>query len=242
MVNVRDEAGREGPYNLTMSRTPHRQTGSMVDEIAEILRERIVEGRLASQEQLTQRRLAEDLSVTPAVAGEAMRILHREGLLDRIAGTMRVAAADGAMLRSAYAVREVLDGLAARLAARHAGPGTHRRCREALDDNRAATQAGDRLQCMRADIVFHAGLVEGSGNPVLRRHWRLVRFTTRSAMLLTPSQLHGSIEEHEAILTAVSRREPAQAERAARAHIGATVAALAQHSPPHDRGPRPRSP
>jgi DNA-binding GntR family transcriptional regulator len=189
----RDESPEGDPYNLSMRTTAHWQTGSMVDEIAEILRERIVEGRLASQEPLTQRRVAEDLNVSRAVAGEALRMLHREGLLDSTAGTMRVAATDGASLLSAYTVREVIDGAAAGLAARHAGPGTHRRCQKAT-------------------------------------------------MLLTQAQLRGSIEEHEAILIAVSRGEPEPAERAARAHVRATIDALAQLLPTHDRGRQARSP
>jgi DNA-binding GntR family transcriptional regulator len=155
---------------------------------------------------------------------------------------MRVAAADGAVLRSAYAVREVIDGLAAGLAARHAGPGTERRCQAALDNHRAAVEAGDRLNSMRADISFHAGLVDGSGNPVLRSHWLLVRFTTRSAMLLTPTQLQGSIEEHEAILSAVSRGEPERAEQAARAHVRATIDRLGQISLRHELARQARSP
>jgi DNA-binding GntR family transcriptional regulator len=225
-----------------MRTAPHWQNGSMVDEIAEILRERIVEGRLAPDELLTQRRLAEDLDVTRAVAGEALRMLHREGLLESAAGVMRVAAAEGAVLLSAYAVREVLDGLGARLAARHAGPGTERRCQAALNDHRAALNSGDRLRYMRADISFHASLIDGSGNPTLRSQWLLVRFTTRSAMLLTAAQLRQEIEEHEAILTVAVRGEPEQAERLARAHVRATIDALAQISAPEDRRRRARSP
>jgi DNA-binding GntR family transcriptional regulator len=225
-----------------MSITEQWETGSLADEIAEILRERIVEGRLAPQQSLTQRRLAEDLNVTRAVAGEALRMLHREGLVDSTTAGMRVAAADGAVLLSAYAVREVVDGLAARLAARHAGAGTERRCQAALAEHRAAINSGDRLRYMRADISFHASLVEGSGNPVLRSHWWLLRFTTRSAMLLTPAQLQRAIEEHEAILTAVRRGEPEQAERAARTHVRATIDALAQISPVHDSARQARSP
>jgi DNA-binding GntR family transcriptional regulator len=237
-----DDNREENPYTLTMRTTPHWQTGSLVDEIAEILRERIVEGRLAAHEPLTQRRLAEDLNVTHATAGEALRMLRREGLLDRTAGTMRVAEADSAVLRSAYAVREVIDGLAAGLAARHAGPGTERRCQAALDDHRAAVESGDRLNSMRADISFHAGLVDGSGNPVLRSHWLLVRFTTRSAMLLTAARPPGAVAEHQAILSAVSRGEPEQAERTARAHVRATVDALLRVQRPHDQGQPARSP
>ena len=242
MVSARDDSPQERSYNLTMPTTVHWQPGSMVDEIAEILRERIVEGRLAPKESLTQRRLAEDLNVTRAVAGEALRMLHREGLLDGAAGAMRVAAADGAVLLSAYAVREVLDGLAARLAARHAGPGTERRCQAALNDQRAALGSDDRLHYMRADVSFHAGLIDGSGNPVLRSQWLLVRFTTRSAMLLTPAQLRQGIEDHEAILAVVGRGEPEPAEHAARAHVRATIDALAQISAPDDQRRRARSP
>jgi DNA-binding GntR family transcriptional regulator len=225
-----------------MSVTGQWQTGSIADETAEILRERIVEGRLAPRDSLTQRQIAEDLNVTRAAAGEALRMLHREGLVDTTAGVIRVAAADGAVLFSAYAVREVLDGLAARISARHAGAGTERRCRAALSAQRAAISSGDRLRYMRADISFHKSLVDGSGNPVLRRHWLLARFTTRSAMMLTPTQLHGAIEEHQAILAAVGRGEPEQAERAARAHVRATIDALAQISPRSDQTQLARSP
>jgi DNA-binding GntR family transcriptional regulator len=242
MVSARDDSPDGDPYNVTMRTTLQWQASSIVDEIAEILRERIVEGRLAPPERLTQRRVAEDLNVTRAVAGEALRMLHREGLLDSATGGLWVAAADGASLLSAYAVREVLDGAAAGLAARHAGPGTHRRCQEALDGHRAAIEAGDRLRSMRADISFHACLVDGSANPMLRRHWLLVRFTTRSAMLLTPAQLDGSIEEHTAILTAVRRGEPEPAERVARAHVRGTIDALEQFSAPSERSELARSP
>jgi DNA-binding FadR family transcriptional regulator len=144
----RDESPEQEPYTLTMRTASHWQTGSMVDEIAEILRERIVEGRLAPQQPLTQRRVAEDLDVTRATAGEALRMLRREGLVDSSAGTMRVAAADSAVLLPAYAVREMVDGLAAGLAACHSGAGTQRRCRAALEELRAAAELGDRSRSM----------------------------------------------------------------------------------------------
>ena len=121
----------------------------------------------------------------------------------------------------------MVDSLVARLTTRHGGPGTQRRCQAALEDHRAGAEVGDRLQSMRTDISFHAGLGDGSVDPALRRHWLLVRFTTRSAMLLTPPQLQAGIEEHEAILAAVGRGEPEPAERAARDHVRVTIDALA---------------
>jgi DNA-binding GntR family transcriptional regulator len=237
-----DDSPQDDPYTLGMGSAPQWQTGWMVDETAEILRERIVEGRLAPHERLTQARLADDLNVTRATAGEALRMLHREGLLESTGRTMRVAEVVGTKLLSAYAVRDILDGLAARLAAQNAGSGTERRCQVALDDHRAAIDADDRLRCMRADISFHASLVEGSGNSVLPGHWLSVRFTARSAMLLTEAQLQGSGEEHAAILIAVRQGDPDHAELTARAHVRATSAALRQISAQRqltrlDRGP-----
>ena len=116
-----------------MTSTSRSTTAQLVDETVEILRERIVEGRLAGETPLTQRRLAADLNVARAVIGEALRMLYREGLVDTggRSTTMRVAPAVSSSLLSAYAVREVLDGLAARLAASYAGPGIQRRCRAA---------------------------------------------------------------------------------------------------------------
>jgi DNA-binding GntR family transcriptional regulator len=230
--------------NGAMTFTSQWPTDPLVDEIAEILRERIIEGRLAPETPLTQGRIAEDLHTTRAVVGEALRMLDREGLVDRAQapGAMRVAAIESSVLLSAYVVREVLDGLAARLAARHGGPGIERRCRAALDDQRAAVNADDRLRYMRADISFHATFIDGSGNQVLRRQWSPIRFTARSAMLLALARLRQAVQEHEAILGAVSRGEPTQAERVARAHVRATIDALHEISVSDDRKRLPRPP
>ena len=144
----RDESPEGDPYTLGMRTASHWQTGSMVDEIAEILHERIVEGRLAPQEPLTQWRVAEDPNVTRAMAGEEPRMLRCEVLVDTSAGPMRVEAADSAVLLSAYAVREMVDGWAAGLAACHIGAGNQRRCRAALEELRAAAEVGDRSRSM----------------------------------------------------------------------------------------------
>jgi DNA-binding GntR family transcriptional regulator len=47
--------------------------------------------------------------------------------------------------------------------------------------------------------------------------------------------MHQAVEEHEAILDAVSRGEPEQAELVARAHVSATIDALEQISDGRDR-------
>jgi DNA-binding GntR family transcriptional regulator len=204
----------------------------LADEVAEILRDRIVEGRLAPHVPLIQRRLAQDLDVTRAVVGEALRMLYREGLVEtvRAGGAMRVAAPDRSWLVATYAVREVLDGLAAGLAARHAGAGIQRRCQAALNEQRAALRSDNQLHWMRADVSFHSAVCDGSGNRALHAPMAAVRSTSRSTMLLGPVRMGQATEEHEAILSAISRRNPDAAEHAARAHVRRTIAALQQLS------------
>jgi DNA-binding GntR family transcriptional regulator len=202
----------------------------LVDEIADVLRERIIEGRYADDARLSQRGLAKELSVARGVVGEALRVLRREGLVDIVragAGT-RVAAVNRSVFLAAYAVREVIDGLAARLAARHAGPAMQERCGAALEKQRAAVSSEDRLRYMRANVSFHATMIDASGNPLLRSHMWLVRCTARSAALLGPERMRQAVGEHEAILAAVACGAPEQAERAARAHVRATIEALEQ--------------
>jgi DNA-binding GntR family transcriptional regulator len=209
-------------------------TGQPADDVVEILRDRIVEGRLAPGAPLTQRRLAQDLDISRAVVGEALRRLQREGLVQalRSGAAMQVTAPDRSGLLAAYAVREVLDGLAARLAARHAGPGAERRCRAALDSQHAALRSHDRLHWMRADISFHDAVCDGSGNRALQAQMWAVRSTSRSTMLLGPLRMSRATEEHEAILAAVCRGDPGAAERAARRHVRRTIAALRREHHP----------
>lgn len=211
-----------------MSAASDWSDGSLVDEIADVLRERIIEGRYAFDTPLSQRGLAEELSVARGVVAEALRMLRREGLVDVRRGgeAARVAAADRPVFLSAYEVREVIDGLAARLAAANAGRAIEQRCRAALDAQRAAMTSGDRLAYMRANVSFHAAIIDRSGNPLLRKHMWLLRSTSRSAGLLGSERMRRALEEHQAILAAVSGRHLERAEHAAREHVRATIRAL----------------
>lgn len=225
-----DAKSRAVPYNALMSRGFEWPSAPLVDEIAGVLRERIIEGRYTVMAPLSQRALAKELTVARGVVGEALRILRREGLVEiaQVGARTRVAAVDRWVLLSACAVREVIDGLAARLAASRAGPSTSADCKEALREQRVAVRSGDQVGYLRANAAFHAAMIAGSDNPMLRNHMWLVRSTSRGAVLLGPPRMREEIREHEAILAAVARGEPDQAELAARAHVRATIAALEQ--------------
>jgi DNA-binding GntR family transcriptional regulator len=198
------------------------------DEIAGVLREGIIEGRYAPGTPLIQRALAEQLTASRAAVSEALRLLRREGLVDmpRPGAGARVIRADRSVLLSAYAAREVIDGLAARLAAGHPESTMQGRLAAALAEQRTAANSGDRRRYARANLAFHAAIVYGSGNPLLHSHVWLVRSTSRAAVLLGLERTRHALTEHQAILTAVCGGHAEQAEGAARAHVRTTIEEL----------------
>jgi DNA-binding GntR family transcriptional regulator len=190
----------------------------LVDRVAELLRDRIIEGMYAPGEPLPRGRLADELNVGATVVGEALRILSREGLvLPGAQGKLCVARHDGSFLIDAHELRVVIDGLGARLAAQRGGS-VERALQDALEEQRQALETGDPRRFVRGDIAFHAALLDGSGNVLLQRHIHLVRWTCRNATV-DDRWMREVLAEHEAVLAAVLSRQPDEAERAAKAHI-----------------------
>ena len=90
----------------------------LVDEVAHEIRERIYKRHLEPGTPLRQEQLAAELGVSRTPLREALRLLEKEALVKVIPGKgVRVAVVDYEELLAAYDVREVIDGLAARLTA-----------------------------------------------------------------------------------------------------------------------------
>jgi DNA-binding GntR family transcriptional regulator len=107
MVDLRD-ASELRPIGRTAAPLRHR--------VVEALRLSIIHGRLAPGARLIERELIEMMGVSRTVLREALRQLEAEGLIDVVANkgavvrTLSRAEAD-----DLYAIRAVLEGLAARL-------------------------------------------------------------------------------------------------------------------------------
>lgn len=196
----------------------------LVDRVAELLRDRIIEGVYAPGERLPRGRLADELNVGTTVVGEALRILSREGLvLPGAHGKLCVARHDRSFLMDAHELRLVIDGLGARLAAQRGGP-VERMLRDALEKQRQAFEMGDPRRFVRGGIAFHAAIMDGSGNLLLQRQIPLVRWPCGRASV-DDRWMREVLAEHEAVLAAVLNQQPDEAERAAKAHIQARAQA-----------------
>jgi DNA-binding GntR family transcriptional regulator len=126
-----------------------------------------------------------------------------------------------------YDLREVLDGLAARLCAERADPASVARLARALDKMGTCVERGDPGPWFRAHVAFHEEIVRAAGNRHLMRFGSTVRLSIRHfhpLLLKTDDRLPAAYREHRAIHEAIAARDPAAAERLARAHIRAAKA------------------
>jgi DNA-binding GntR family transcriptional regulator len=208
----------------------YRSRTRLVDEVAQVLRERIYAGRYGAGEPLRQEHLAADLRVSRTPLREAIRVLEREGLLHSEPGRgVRVVTADRATLLDAYALREVVDGLAARLAAERAGEPEAARLRELVAQQRATLDPFDAGAYTLSNVAFHATVTEIAANAFLQGELPLMRLTSQ---VFTPVDLIGAVharlavDQHAAIVQAIAAGDGPEAERRARAHIRSTITRL----------------
>ena len=215
-----------------------------VDDVVRILREKIVRGELPAGTQLLQIDLANQLGVSRTPLREAFRILESDGFLRTSNNnrTVEVVTFTAAEIRDMYEIREVIDGLAARLAAsRGLSPEAEASARRLLAEMASTSKPHDPLRRIEAHAAFHSLFLEHSGNSRLVGLIPLIRAS--SAALALPFidnpegvQLSGagkvskykqlldeSQDSHEAILEAVLEQKAPKAETAARKHITRTL-------------------
>ncbi|MCD2185828.1 GntR family transcriptional regulator [Actinomycetospora soli] len=210
-----------------MDRRVSAATG-LVDELAAVLRERIYAGRYPPGARLPQESLAAELGVSRTPLREALRVLEQDGLLRVEPGQgARVVTGDVDTLLAAYEVRAVLDGLAARLAARsRPAPARCRDLRRVITTQRAALDPWSPRAYTRANVDFHEQILHLSGNEFLVAQAPVLRMTAQvfaPVALVEPATATRTIGEHEAIAGAIEDADEDAAERLARAHIQTTI-------------------
>lgn len=203
----------------------------LVDEVAEELRERIYAGDYPLGTKLRQEQLADDLQISRTPLREALRVLESEGLLHSEPGRgVRVVPADINKVLAAYQLREVVDGLAARLAAQSPDAAARAALAERLVAQRAALEPWVPAEYTRENVSFHLALIELSGNEYLAAEAPIVRMTSQvftPVALVEPPHAKLAVSQHGQIVEAIVTGDGAAAERLARAHIRSTMERIA---------------
>lgn len=209
-----------------LSNRPARLTDAVYRE----LRAAILSGDPAPGQQLSVPELARQLEVSRGSVREAVLQLVADGLaVERPRRGVAVASIGITEIRYIHQVREVLEGLAARLCAEAPSQELITSLEAALEAQHQAIASQDGAGYTDTDAQFHTLLAEACGNPILARH--IERFHTQMQIALNlvaeaPEHRRRGYEELTHVLEAVRTGEPDTAESAMRAHIRRTREAV----------------
>lgn len=211
-----------------------------VDMISAHVREQIMSGALAPGQRVTQREIQDRFQVSPSSAREAFRALSGEGLLDQQSRGAVVRKMGRAEVTEIYRLREVVEGLAARMAAERASAGCDvSAIVEAHQRGEAACAAGDLLAYNQSNRAFHDTIYRLSGStrtvemartliiPLHRIHYQ---------SLLDRRALLHSVDGHRAITEAIITGDAQAAEDEMRRHVRESGATILRVLPPLKAG------
>jgi DNA-binding GntR family transcriptional regulator len=187
------------------------------------LREAILRGILPAGERLTEVPIAKLFNRSRTPVREAILRLESERLTERAArGGFIVGGVTPEEVLEVYTVREVLDGVAARLAAQGILPAELDHLRWLNGRMREAAAERDFNAMIGLNIDFHEGVCRAGRNSLLLQIMRQIHDWVRRFPESTFSYSGRSMEavaEHESLLDAIARRDSEAAERIAREHM-----------------------
>jgi DNA-binding GntR family transcriptional regulator len=186
----------------------------------------IRDGTLPPGARLRETELAERLGISRTPVREAIRQLEADGLvvhLPRQGATVR--SLDYAEVIELYEMRAVLEGTAARLAAR-AASGIELAELSALHAELAAAPAG--TQARELNRQFHRSLIDAAKNRFLVKAMSALQKTMLilgPTTLADPTRAADAVAEHAYVLAALQDRDGMAAEEAMRRHVEAALSA-----------------
>jgi DNA-binding GntR family transcriptional regulator len=174
---------------------------SIADQVAGILREKVLNGELRPGVPLQEIPLAESLGVSRNTMREAMRILSLEGLLKRrIHRGIAVSQLSLRDVQEIYQVRRVLE-ISAIHAAKAPFPELLRELQAALSQYESAVQARDWVSAVTHDLTFHSLLIRFLANKRLESFYQKTIAELRMGMVLVDRK-----HDHPGILIPVHRQ------------------------------------
>jgi DNA-binding GntR family transcriptional regulator len=197
------------------------RTQSRADFVYENLRDAISDGRITGGERVREEEVARNLGVSRTPVREALQRLQQRGILILGPGRgLMVAQLSHEQVIELYAMREILEGSAARFAAMHATPAEIATLYQLQEQLRTAVD--DDMLHITLDRRFHQAIYEAAHNRYLMQTLESLHDSfalLRSSTFRLPHRQRNSDEERRRIIAAIEQRDPDLAEQAARDHI-----------------------
>ena len=222
-----------GPRKLARS--------SLRDQAVEALREMVISGAIPAGARINEAELAEQLGISRGPLREAIQRVGAEGLVElrgnRGAFVREIAVGD---VRLIYEVREALESAAAQRAALVASAAEIAELERQVAEVDEIIQSGDahtgdsNNRVLELTNDFHLAVLEMCQNPYLQRYGNDLHVQLRVARLHSehsPERAKQVLEEHRAIVAALSKRDGAAASKAMSEHLMNSLARFEAQPP-----------
>jgi len=196
---------------------PIKKSNTQASQAYLELKQRIVSGEFGPEDRLREVELSERLGMSRTPVREALKRLEDEGLLTHQPRKgLMITTLDQQSITQLYSLREILEGGAARFAAKHADDVEIANMRAILDDSK---NGGDPI---KSNYDFHQAIYAASHNQFLIK---AINNLIDSTALLGQSTLAHTgrpalaYTEHMTLFDAIAARDADRAEQEARSHI-----------------------
>ncbi|GGF23318.1 transcriptional regulator [Aliidongia dinghuensis] len=201
------------------------------------LRDMIIEGEWAPGTRLRERELTEWLGVSRTPLREALKVLAAERLIELTPNRgARVASLGEAEIRHMFELMGALEALAGRLAAERVSEADLLELNAMHLQMRAHYVRRDLPAYFRLNQAIHRRIVAAAGNPLLAQSYDQLAGRIRRPRFLasqwSPERWAQAVEEHEAIMVALTRRDGALLAQLLEAHLAHKAEALLAHLTP----------
>jgi DNA-binding GntR family transcriptional regulator len=207
---------------LATSKSRRAPRASLYEEIADIIRDRIVEGSLPSGGFIDEPTLALELGVSRTPVREALKVLAFEGLVDIFPNqgsyVSKLTAEDA---RELIELLAQLEGFAGELACQRYSEEMLKDLTRVHEDMILAYRQGDKPTYFKMNQRIHDDIVAASGNKhLIEAHRRCTRRLRRIRYIsnLQQTAWEQSVFDHEAMLKALTARDTAATRRIMTGH------------------------
>ena len=199
-----------------------------------VLRERIASHQLPPGSRISEQQLVEEFHVSRAVVREAFVKLEQRGLITRThKKSVTVKRLDLTQVFEIYALREVMEGLCARLAAANVPKESWQDLVELFGEpTEELVRHGDLEGYIKNIETLRMRMITAANSPVLSGMLDLIHDQVSEIarrIIILPGRVQQGLREHRAILEALRRGDPEESERLRRHNIRSSAEYLARY-------------
>jgi DNA-binding GntR family transcriptional regulator len=201
------------------------QVHSLHHQVQAFILKATYEGHLAPGDRLNESTISAQLGISRTPVREALTYLESSGLVVRAPRRgFFLAALSAEDAAHCYAVRELLEGFAARQIAGRIGETHVKTLQQIVEAMGRAVEGGNWPQAAIQNIAFHEAVVGMAGNPVLLRMWTSVGpvlwyFDSLTRTKAEPSDKERFVKRHRTLLSALRQSDADVAQAAFVEHI-----------------------